>query len=263
MRAAYITTQRVAQSLDRSGVAVFSCCRLAQRFCVCTCTLELGLCTVQLSLGAFVLLFELRQLGAHGAELLGRAQEVLVGFLELRLLLGELGFQALVRRAQLGQLRSRALDVSIRNRDSGVVIRMSAASRRKRRRSSAGVSPVRTPIAGTWSVSPRAWAMFAMPASGARRFRSTSTASAFSGETYRTRHRSPRGGGGENMSRLRHQRNAASVLPLPVGARISVDSPRAIAGQPRFCGAVGSAKTAPNHSATAGWKSFTERSNYK
>jgi hypothetical protein len=37
---------------------------------------------------------------------------------------------------------------------------------------------------------------------------------------------------GVNISRSRHQRNAVSVLPLPVGARIRVDSPCAMAGQP-------------------------------
>ena len=37
---------------------------------------------------------------------------------------------------------------------------------------------------------------------------------------------------GENMSRLMHHRKAARVFPVPVGARIKVDSPRAIAGQP-------------------------------
>jgi hypothetical protein len=41
------------------------------------------------------------------------------------------------------------------------------------------------------------------------------------------------------MTRLIAQRNAVSVLPLPVGARISVDSPRAIAGHPSRCGASG------------------------
>ena len=47
------------------------------------------------------------------------------------------------------------------------------------------------------------------------------------------------------------QRKAASVLPLPVGARISVDSPRAIAGQPCACGGVGAANDPRNQSATA------------
>jgi len=49
------------------------------------------------------------------------------------------------------------------------------------------------------------------------------------------------------------QRNAARVLPVPVGARIRVDSPRAMAGQPRICGRVGEGKTAVNQSRTAGW----------
>ena len=44
--------------------------------------------------------------------------------------------------------RSRAFDVSSRNSDSGVVIRMSAGSRRNRARSVAGVSPVRMAICG-------------------------------------------------------------------------------------------------------------------
>ena len=49
-----------------------------------------------------------------------------------------------------------------------------------------------------------------------------------------------------------HQRKAVSVLPLPVGARMSVDSPPAIAGQPCVCGGVGASNDARNHSATAG-----------
>src|SRR5512145_2902651 len=57
------------------------------------------------------------------------------------------------------------------------------------------------------------------------------------------------------MSRLMHHRKAVRVLPLPVGERIRVDSPRAMAGQPRLWGGVGVANEARNHSATAGWKS--------
>ena len=57
------------------------------------------------------------------------------------------------------------------------------------------------------------------------------------------------------MRRSRHQRNAVSVLPVPVGARISVLSPRAIAGQPSRCGAVGCSKTARNQAAVTGWNS--------
>src|ERR1700761_5727177 len=62
-------------------------------------------------------------------------------------------------------------------------------------------------------------------------------------------------GAAVNMIRSIHHRNAASVFPVPVGARISVDSPRAIAGQPSIWGRVGSVKTASNQSRTAGWKS--------
>src|SRR3982751_1891335 len=57
------------------------------------------------------------------------------------------------------------------------------------------------------------------------------------------------------MTLLIAHRNAVSVLPLPVGARISVDSPRAIAGQPWACGGVGAAKEGRDPAATAGWKS--------
>lgn len=46
-----------------------------------------------------------------------------------------------------------------------------------------------------------------------------------------------------------HHRDAASVLPVPVGARIRFDSPRAIAGHPCPCATVGTANTALNHSA--------------
>ena len=42
-----------------------------------------------------------------------------------------------------------------------------------------------------------------------------------------------------SISRSRHHRNAVSVFPLPVGARISALSPRAITGHPSRCGAVG------------------------
>ena len=47
-------------------------------------------------------------------------------------------------------------------------------------------------------------------------------------------------------------RNAASVLPEPVGAEISVCSPVAIAGQACACTAVGAAKAAANQSRTRG-----------
>jgi hypothetical protein len=49
-----------------------------------------------------------------------------------------------------------------------------------------------------------------------------------------------------------HHRNAVNVFPLPVGARMSVESPRAMAGHPPVCGGVGDANEDRNHSATAG-----------
>src|ERR1039458_5339236 len=50
-------------------------------------------------------------------------------------------------------------------------------------------------------------------------------------------------------------RNAASVLPDPVGAAMSVSLPAATACQPKACASVGPAGyLRRNHSATAGWK---------
>ncbi len=49
-------------------------------------------------------------------------------------------------------------------------------------------------------------------------------------------------------------RNAASVLPEPVGAAISVCRPAWISGQARACGSVGRPKRFSNQEATAGWK---------
>jgi hypothetical protein len=72
--------------------------------------------------------------------------------------------------------------VSSRNSDSGVVIRMSGGVRVNARRSSAGVSPVRMPTVMSGG-SPSRAAACRMPASGRRRLRSTSTASALSGLT--------------------------------------------------------------------------------
>jgi hypothetical protein len=59
---------------------------------------------------------------------------------------------------------SRACEVRRRKSDSGVVIRMSGGVLTMRRRSSAGVSPVRTATASSEPI----------PASGLRRLRSTS-----------------------------------------------------------------------------------------
>ena len=49
-------------------------------------------------------------------------------------------------------------------------------------------------------------------------------------------------------------RNAASVLPEPVGAKTSVELPAWISGQPSACARVGAGKVSANHSCTAGWK---------
>ena len=78
---------------------------------------------------------------------------------------------------------SRACEVSSRKSDSGVVIRMSGGCAASLRRSSAAVSPVRTATAISGSGSPSRRAACPIPVSGDRRFRSMSTASAFSGET--------------------------------------------------------------------------------
>ena len=64
--------------------------------------------------------------------------------------------------------------------------------------------------------------------------------------------RSVLGGTGSVASRSIAHRNAARVLPDPVGARISVWSPAAIAGQPRPWASVGVPKVVVNHSRTAG-----------
>ena len=54
------------------------------------------------------------------------------------------------------------------------------------------------------------------------------------------------------ISSFSSQRNAASVFPVPVGARMSVCDPRAIAGQPSRCGALGSPSVSRNQRRTSG-----------
>src|SRR6202041_1383403 len=53
-------------------------------------------------------------------------------------------------------------------------------------------------------------------------------------------------------------RNAASVLPDPVGAEIKVVRPARMCGQPCSCGSVGVPKRCTNHSATRGWAQASE-----
>jgi hypothetical protein len=48
-------------------------------------------------------------------------------------------------------------------------------------------------------------------------------------------------------------RNAARVLPEPVGAEIRVVRPARMCGQPCSCGSVGVPNLFVNHSATSGW----------
>src|SRR6185295_18551797 len=48
-------------------------------------------------------------------------------------------------------------------------------------------------------------------------------------------------------------RNAAKVLPEPVGAAISACRPERIAGHAATCAGVGAAKAPANQAATAGW----------
>src|SRR3954451_22318929 len=58
------------------------------------------------------------------------------------------------------------------------------------------------------------------------------------------------GGGGVDSTRSIPQRKAVSVLPDPVGARINVWSPAAIAGQPCSCAVVGAGKDEVNQART-------------
>src|SRR5664280_2050626 len=60
------------------------------------------------------------------------------------------------------------------------------------------------------------------------------------------------GRAGSRTSRSRHHRNAASVLPLPVGAWRRTWPPSAIAAQPSTWAGVGAAKASRNQVATGG-----------
>ena len=75
-----------------------------------------------------------------------------------------------------------AFEVSMRYRDSGVVMRISGGFRSNFARSDCGVSPLRTPTRTGATSSPIAAAVREIPTSGAARLRSTSTPSALSGE---------------------------------------------------------------------------------
>src|ERR1700757_177249 len=147
---------------------------------------------------------------------------------------------------------SRAAEVSIRNSDSGVVISTSGGCAMSWRRPAGGVSPERTPTLMSGAARPWRSAILVSPASGVRRLRSTSTASAFSGDTYSTRVPVGRSGPDGRVAGLarvsRAHRNAASVLPDPVGAITRVLCPSATAAQASACAVVGAAKVVSNHS---------------
>lgn len=148
---------------------------------------------------------------------------------------------------------SRAEEVSIRNSDSGVVIRMSGGLVTMERRSAGGVSPDRIPTRTSGSGSPSRTDSWRIPVSGERRLRSTSTARALSGDTYSTRQRFfASAGGGTAASRSSEARNAARVLPEPVGATTSTSLPSPMARQAPSCAAVGALKAPANQLRVAG-----------
>ncbi len=139
--------------------------------------------------------------------------------------------------------------------DSGVVTRMCGGCGASRARSLCGVSPVRTAARIGAEPSMLAANSRPMPSSGARRFFSMSFDSAFSGETYRICVSSRSVPSAACFaSRSMTPRNAASVLPEPVGALISVCVPPPIASHAFSCTPVGAVKAALNQPATAGWK---------
>ena len=151
---------------------------------------------------------------------------------------------------------SRAADVSMRYSDSGVVMRISGGLRAILRRSSAGVSPVRMAVRISGAFAPRralsTAASSEIAESGPCKLRSTSAPRAFRGDTYSTRtprtHFSPASAtrAFSPMSASIAHRNAANVLPEPVGAITSAFSPRAIACHASACTAVGAPKASAN-----------------
>ena len=123
-----------------------------------------------------------------------------------------------------------------------------------RRRSAAGVSPDRTATSTSGGASPE-------PARGLRGSRSAARAGCArrrprapsAGDTYSTRQRSfGSSGGGVVASRSSAQRNAASVLPDPVGATTSASRPAVMASHASSWAGVAASKTSPNHARVAG-----------
>ncbi len=144
-------------------------------------------------------------------------------------------------------------EVSRMLRLSGVVMRISGGCRTMRSRSSRGVSPQRVSTRTSGAGAPAAANTSRSSSSGAVRLRRTSVFSAFSGETYTTRTRPP--SQAPVSSRSSAHRNAASVLPLPVGALARTCSPAAMRGHTRRWASVGSPRRPANQRRISGWKS--------
>ena len=136
---------------------------------------------------------------------------------------------------------SRAAEVSSRNSDSGVVIRMSAGVRAKARRSSAEVSPDRMRDRDVRLR--QAQPARGLPDAGQRRAQVALDVDRQRLERADVEHpAAPHRVVGQRVSaasRSSAERNAASVLPEPVGATTSVCSPSAMACQAPSWAAVG------------------------
>ncbi len=144
--------------------------------------------------------------------------------------------------------------VSRRYSDSGVVTRMWGGFRSMAARSAAGVSPERTAAVILGASNPISSAKRRISRRGSARFRWMSALSALRGETYRTRVSSGRPPARlSRSSRSSSIRNAARVLPDPVGAETSVCRPARIASQACRWALVGSPSRSANQRATAGW----------
>ena len=151
---------------------------------------------------------------------------------------------------------SRAAEVSSRNSDSGVVTSTSGGVRANSRRSSAGVSPVRMPDRDRPAPAARA----AAPPAGSRSAARAGCARRRPPAPSAARRRAPgsgavgSAGGGSAASRSSAHRNAASVLPEPVGATTSACRPACAAAHAPSCAGVGAAKAPRNQSRVAGEK---------
>ncbi len=117
------------------------------------------------------------------------------------------------------------------------------------------VSPVRTAFRISGKDSPFTSNICRIPRNGISRFLLISLFNALSGDTYRMK--TPSGSSPFkpiSSRRLMLSRNAANVLPVPVGAEIKTFLPDWICGQPSAWGGLGVPILFINHSFTAGWK---------